>query len=300
MRNNPNRAKKKFPVIRIMILVFSLVLLTVSSFELYAYYKDNSESDRKTDTLREQAVVSIAPAMPADPSISESKPVSDPEDPLLPVPGKYPPISYTIPLMVDFPLLQEQNPDIIAWIYSEGTTIDYPVVHSHDNNDYLNRLIDGTYNPNGSIFVDFRNVADFSDSNTLVYGHNMINGTMFSSLINYKKQSYYEAHPNLWILTPERAYRVDLIAGMTIPSDSEIYTIFDSQDDMMEVLEDAVARSTFQSDVPLEDIERIVTLSTCTYDYNTARYVVIGKLVPADYLSKEELEQFIQATPVEG
>ena len=94
-------------------------------------------------------------------------------------------------------------------------------------------------------------------------------------------------------LTPERAYRVDLLAGYTTPSDGEIYNVFSSAEEMQAVLSRIMEDSSFcPAEIP-EDIQNIVTLSTCTYEYNTARYVVIGNLVPAEYLPQEELDRIM-------
>ena len=84
--------------------------------------------------------------------------------------------------MVDFSLLKQENEDIVGWIYCEGTPISYPVVQSGDNQYYLHRLINGEYNIAGSIFMDYRNNAELEDNNTIIYGHNMKNNTMFGYL----------------------------------------------------------------------------------------------------------------------
>ena len=92
------------------------------------------------------------------------------------------PVSETAPITVDFERLQEENKDIIAWLYCPDTEINYPVVQSKDNEYYLRRLLDGTWNIAGTLFMDYRNAADCSDLHTIIYGHNMKNNTMFGSL----------------------------------------------------------------------------------------------------------------------
>lgn len=104
------------------------------------------------------------------------------------------PVSETAPIKVDFERLQEENKDIIAWLYCPDTEINYPVVQSKDNEYYLRRLLDGTWNIAGTLFMDYRNAADCSDLHTIIYGHNMKNNTMFGSLPKYSKQEYYEEH----------------------------------------------------------------------------------------------------------
>jgi sortase B len=308
MKPNTSRPKRHFPIFRVLILLLALGVFLYASAQLMDYYSEYRKSDNTAQDLREQAVISIpaslipeatqAGTVPVTPEeAQEDKPEDMPPDEPEDMPAEslpdYPAISYTIPLMVDFTLLKEQNPDIIGWIYCADTPINYPIVQTEDNEYYLHRLPDGTSNANGSIFADFRNLADFSDPNTMIYGHNMKNGSMFASLLNYRQQSYYDAHPCLWILTPERAYRVDLMAGYTTPSDGEIYNVFSTAEEMQSVLSRIMEDSSFcPAEIP-EDIQNIVTLSTCTYEYNTARYVVIGNLVPAEYLPQEELDRIM-------
>lgn len=291
MKQNNSRPKRHFPIFRVLILLLALGVLIFSVIQLMDYDSENKESDQVSQDLREQAVISVSlPSLPeAEEETIPSIPEELPEEPL----PTYPAISYTIPIMVDFPLLQEENPDIIGWLYCEDTPINYPIVQAEDNDYYLYRLPDGTSNISGSIFADFRNLPDFSDPNTIIYGHNMKNGTMFSTLRNYRQQSYYDAHPTLWILTPERAFRVDLLAGYITPSDADIYNVFSSAEEMQPVLAQVIEDSTFRpAEVP-EDIQNIVTLSTCTYEFNAARYIVVGNLVPVEYLPQEELDRIM-------
>lgn len=182
------------------------------------------------------------------------------------------------PISVDFNALWETNQDVIAWIYCADTPINYPVTQSNDNSFYLRRLLDGSYNTSGTLFLDYRCSADFLDQNSIIYGHNMQNDSMFGTLPGYTEQSYYEAHPILWLLTPEQNYKVALFAGFVTPSDSESYNVLYDIADLGKYIDEALEKSTFTADVELNDIERIITLSTCSYEYENARYVLLGKL----------------------
>lgn len=180
-------------------------------------------------------------------------------------------------IKVDFESLCAEYEDIVAWIYCPNTKINYPIVQSYDNEYYLYRLLDGTWNVNGTIFMDYRNNADFSDSNTMIHGHHMKTGAMFGQLNDYKKQSFYEEHPYMYIYTPEQDYRIDLIAGCIVESVSDIYDTEPSSSAVW----DCINSSTFVADVEYSG-GKIVTLSTCTYEYDDARYVVLGELVPIE------------------
>lgn len=194
-----------------------------------------------------------------------------------------PPKKPEVSLEVDFEKLTELNGDIIGWLYSEDTVISLPVVQSSDNAYYLRRLIDGKYNRNGTLFLDYRIQSDFSGKNSVIYGHNMKNESMFGTLPKYKKQDYYDKHPVMYYLTPDQNYRIELFAGYTTNALSDTYTFsFENEDSFNEYIEAAIGKSTFKSDVTVAPEDRILTLSTCTYEFDIARYVLMGKLVPID------------------
>lgn len=180
--------------------------------------------------------------------------------------------------VVNFGALRETNPDIVAWIYSPGTAINYPVVQGKDNQYYLKRLFDGSYNNNGCIFLDFRNSPDFSDGNSVLYGHHMKTEAMFSSIEGYKKQDYYEAHPVLYLITETTAYKAELYAGV-VRSASDIPLNFGSGEELLEYTGSLKKLSTFNSDAMIAESDRLLTLSTCVYDFQDARYMLVGKLV---------------------
>ena len=183
-----------------------------------------------------------------------------------------------IPITVSFEELLKESPNVIGWIYCEDTPINYPVVQADDNEYYLNRMANGNYNGNGSIFVDYRNKPDFSDWNTVVYGHNMDNDTMFGILTEYQNQEFYDSHKIMYLLTPEKNYEVRLISGYVTPADSDIYVIPSNIEERNQLLERAYYASNFDSDFEMEDEEKLITLSTCAYNYKNARYVLIGIL----------------------
>ena len=179
------------------------------------------------------------------------------------------------PITVDFDGLLAENSDVVGWIYSEGTQINYPVLRGESNETYLRHMINGQYNSSGSIFMDFRNNPDLSDFNTIIYGHHMKNGSMFASLHEYVDQSYFEDHKNMWYLTPEHVYRLDVISGYIGKAEAEVYTIFKNQDELDSYLSFASVYSDFTPNQVPEEINKVVVLSTCSYEYDDARYVVV-------------------------
>ena len=145
---------------------------------------------------------------------------------------------------------------------------------------YLYRDIDGSSNKNGTVFLDWRCSSTFTSQNNLVYGHNMKTGRMFAPIVKYRDQSFYDAHPYMYLYTPNQLYKVNLFAGMVTPGDSTVYNYSLTSD----YIKECISSSTFKSSVGTPT-GNILTLSTCAYDYDNARYVVMGELVPIDWPS---------------
>lgn len=183
--------------------------------------------------------------------------------------------SEKVPIKVDFSVLQQENEDIVAWLYSNGTQINYPILQGKDNEYYVRKLPNRKYNIAGSLFMDYRNSKDFNDYNTIIYGHNMKNGTMFGTLQKYKNQKYYDEHKTIYLLTEKQNYEIELFAGYTISVNSDIYDLLEmSQGEINSVIK----KSDFNSDVNVTSEDKIITLSTCAYEFEGARYVLMGVL----------------------
>lgn len=181
---------------------------------------------------------------------------------------------------INFKALKEVNPDVIGWIYSPDTTINYPVVQGDDNAYYLKHLADGTENRNGCPFLDVQNRPDFSDDNSIIYGHHMQNGTMFAGISWYEDQSYYDEHPLMYLMTPSATYRIELFSGYTTTMDSSAYMqTFGSIREHTDWLKEVSGRSDFRANLEISAYDRVITLSTCAYWFENARYVLHGKLV---------------------
>lgn len=180
---------------------------------------------------------------------------------------------------IDFDALKKKNKDVRAWLYSAGTPIDYPVVQGPDNQYYLYRMFNGEYNGKGSLFIDYRCENPFSDFNTIIYGHRMKDGSMFHELIEYRDADYYKEHRTMELTTPKQDYQVEIFAVVTIPADSPLYRFsFSGSDDRQAYLDQVFAKSEIDTGVSVSPKDKIVMLSTCTYEYDDARLVVYGRL----------------------
>ena len=190
------------------------------------------------------------------------------------------------PMDIDFKALKSVNEDVVGWIYVEAVpSISYPIVHGTDNETYLHRTYEKNYNFAGTIFVDYENKGDFSDCNTLVYGHNMKNGSMFGMLKKYREdETLYNSSKYFWILTPEKNYRYEIIAAYTTSVDSDTYTLFKGPGkEFLEYEKKMLKNSEIKTDASEDKADKkdkIVTLSTCTGNQAT-RFVVQGKRVNA-------------------
>ncbi len=180
--------------------------------------------------------------------------------------------------MVDFQALQKINPDIIAWLSLPGTAISYPVIQGKDNEEYLRTLVTGEPNDAGSIFLESKNSRDFSDTHSIIYGHNMQDGSMFAGLLQYKQQQFYNSHPVALLLTPEKNYEIEIFAGRTAEVTEDAWKLDLTEENFDEWLTNATVSSCFTGrSLPCAD-DRIVTLSTCSNAAGDARFVLHGIL----------------------
>jgi len=185
---------------------------------------------------------------------------------------------------IDFSAVCQPYPDTVAWLQSAGTVINYPVMQTDDNDFYLGHLPDKSSNRMGSIFLDFRNKADFSEQNIFIYGHDMASGDMFGSLSNYLNQRYFEQFFSMYLFTPTADYNILLFAGYVLDSAYEVPPMsFRDQDDFEQYIAEISSRSVFQSSVSVSYDDRLVFLCTCTPNSvmaaPTGRFILVGKLV---------------------
>lgn len=191
---------------------------------------------------------------------------------------------------LDWDELHETNPDIYAWIYVPGTSIDYPVLqHPSSNEYYLNHNLDGSYGFPGVIYTENYNSKDFTDPNTVVYGHNMDNTTMFSTLHNFRNPDMVSEPHYIYIYTEDgRTLVYEIYAAYIYPS-IHLLLNFDINNDYifeqylrnisnMDSTSSDLANIRHDIDVTVND--RIITLSTCTTDHDSSkRFLVTGVLL---------------------
>lgn len=269
--------------LRIVVLVIAAAMFLYSGYRVAAYLLEGRKSQDVTAELIQQAVRTPQPqetkgqpvhTLRPTPDAAEYVPDADDET------ADEQEMTHTAPdelLSVDFDTLQSVNPDIQAWLYMSGSSIHYPVLQAEDNSTYLYRLADGSSNAHGSLFIDCRNAGDFSDWNTLIYGHNMKDGSMFGGLKKYRKQAYYDAHPEMTLFTPEKTYRMEIFAAVTTDVSAAVYRVPAAREERDELVQWAQRNSEIECDVSIGTEDRIVTLSTCTGG-DDDRFVVLAVL----------------------
>ena len=183
---------------------------------------------------------------------------------------------------IDFEALFEKNQDIIAWISVPGTEIDYPVLRSQDNTDYLTHDATGKYNGAGAIFMDKANSPDFTDRNTVIYGHNMNNGSMFAGLHQFQKSDFFEQNREIKLYTPD-GMRVYEIFGAYVADDNNIlyHNNFSDDEVWKAYIENIFHNTDLSANILQKQIgadDQIITLSTCVHNQKTQRYLVQGVL----------------------
>lgn len=258
------KKKKKSDVLLTIALIAAIVVFCYAAFNLYHIYTEYKKGTDEYNQIEEMAVTERD---------ADSAEVAGPNAQLKP------------PIEVDFDKLKSVNEDVVGWIYVDALPdISYPIVKGKDNQTYLHQTYEKNYNFAGTIFVDYENSGDFSDCNTLVYGHNMKNGSMFGHLKKFREDDkLYKQDKYFWILTPERNYRYEIISAYTTGVNSDTYTLFkgpgEEFEKYLETIKDYSEIQTDDTDLTIKD--KIVTLSTCTGNEST-RFVVQGKRVDAE------------------
>lgn len=179
-------------------------------------------------------------------------------------------------LAVDINKYKKVNSDVIGWIYIVGTDIYYPLLHYTDNEYYLRRSWKTKeYSRGGVIFMECKCEPDFSDYNTIIYGHRMRNETMFGKLKYFNSKSYWKKHPSVYIITESGVDRYDIYAAYEVSTDGETYKLYFGNDEAKQEYIDFTLRSSVINTgiVPTVN-DKLLTLSTCSGNGYETRWIV--------------------------
>ena len=172
--------------------------------------------------------------------------------------------------------LSNEHSDSVAWLYIPDTNIDYPIMQSGDNDYYAHRATDGSYLYAGSLFMDYRCSSDFSDFNSVIYGHNMGNGTMFADIPNYENEEFFMNHSFGWLTTDDNLRLIDFFAVARTVDTSGLYLADPTFEKWDLQLRNC---ASIYKEIGISADDHLITLSTCTSAEGNSRTVLIGKLL---------------------
>lgn len=190
-----------------------------------------------------------------------------------------------VEIPIDFESLQARNPDVYAWITVPGTQIDYPVLQSPDDNSYyLTHTIDGEEKTEGAIFTENYNHTDMEDPNTVIYGHDMKNGSMFQNLLEYQDRTFFDENREVIIYTPDAIRRYEIFAAYLYDDRHLLQSFnFNNVDVYSQYLDSIFSirdmNSCIDTSVEVDTDDKIITLSTCYGSQSDKRYLVQAVLV---------------------
>ena len=258
------------------VLIFCLARLAAIALD---YRKtDRLYADAAASFLTESAA-SPAPVPEAAPAAVTKDTQAEPEETPPPETGA-PEIRTPDPgFTVDFDALRETNPDIIAWLYIEGTDISYPLLYGTDNSRYLSHAYDGSASNAGSIFLDYTASPDFSDLRSLIYGHRMNNGAMFGRLSDLDDADYLAEHSNVYLITPDGILLYRIFAVHYAFTWEGFYGNAVTPAGFSVLLREILAASDVDTGIVPDTEDHIITLSTCSGRAKTQRFLAHAVLL---------------------
>ena len=270
---NETSPKKGKNITSILCIIIGVICLGIAGYGLLGIYQDYKVGDDIYNEAESEFVQIHIPVedvedVSTETESSSSETVQGPTGPWYELAS------------VDIAGLKTQYPDVVGWILFENGMISYPVMHSHSNDTYLYTAYNGTESIGGSIFVEAVHSGDFSDTHTLIYGHNMKNGSMFGKLHYYRRgNDYYEGGQSrqyFLIFTETEILRYHIFAYQEVTVDSFVFKeYFTSAQELGNRL---LENSKIKPEVTIPEDGKIITLSTCTAGEEN-RFVVSAVLV---------------------
>jgi len=181
---------------------------------------------------------------------------------------------------IDLEALREVNPEVIGWIHIPDTAVDYPIMQGEDNEYYLNNTWDGKPSSVGSIFMERKNSSDFSDYNTILYGHHMKNGSMFATVKYYADQSYWSEHPYIYVVDDSGVHRYEVFAAFEAGVTDYPYYLGFTEERKQEYIDFSLSMTEIDTGVEPGVNDRMLTLSTCTGRGTYATRLIVQARLP--------------------
>jgi sortase B len=263
---------------RKILIIICLGVFLYSAYQIVAYLYDNYRSKSTYDKIREEYEKQLE--LEKEAAQPTKQPVNIPNVPINPNVPSTPDLSGKRMMMDRYSSLLEINKDVVGWITVPSTVIDYPVVQAKDNDFYLRRNIHGERATAGTIFMDFRSDARAGGGHIILYGHHMRNGTMFKDLVKYKDEEFFQDQANIRFNTLYEEIEWEVFSVYVTDADFNYrQTEFSSVEEYLSFLNKLQSKSMFDKGIELTGDDQILTLSTCTYEYDDARFVVHARRV---------------------
>ena len=257
----------------LVLITFALVIAVAGSgFWLVHYFIDSREQKETYETLAEEFVLESMPTPESTTPAENSSPTENSSEPAESV------SLTTATPRHDLAALASENSDCVGWLTIPDTGIDYPVMHTpNDPEHYLRRDFYGNSASGGTPFLDGRNLAEAENQNLILYGHNMMDGSMFKPLISYLEPSFRETHKEIYLELSEKQYRYELVTVLETNTQCSLYQYTDLSDPA----EESDFRAALLKETELEVVHQAsgyLTLSTCNNGGGNSRVLVIAAL----------------------
>lgn len=292
-KTTKKKEKRKFNIYKLFTVLLAAILLVIVGYMLRNWivernaqkqYEDLAESvNRLQNQVSDNAITPAGDRQDASTEVMETETEDAQEESDSAIAG------VDIPQkQLDWNELAKVNPDIYAWIYIPGTQVDYPVLqHPTDNTYYLNYNMNGTRGYPGCIYTEKENSKDFTDFNTVMYGHNMRNKTMFETLHYYEDKDFFVNNPYVYVYRGDRVLVYEIFAAYIAGNEHILYSYdFQTQEGRQNYVDliEKGASGNLRDDVEVTGDSHILTLSTCISGKAKNRYLVQAVLLNEDDL----------------
>lgn len=249
--------------------IFFLAIAIFAIFKIYEYYKPDATSKIVDEIRSNTETVSNDTVVNTEHSVETKS-----SDEKTPVDSQKEAAPFTSELINS---AKEINEDAIAWIEVPGTGVDYPVLQAEDNEYYLYRNILGEYDRDGSIYLDQN--TSLHDKNIIVYGHNMQNGNMFSTLTKYLEESFIQKNSIIRLETMEgiRQYEIVAIASVDYTDGRQPLLFSEHTNDLVNYYDALSPYIIWEAEKSMSADNKYISLVTCTFETEDTRTVIIGR-----------------------
>lgn len=265
----------------ILIAVFAVIFL-VSAFMVGSYFIESIQAQSDYDEitkLMESGKDQVQSTVPFIPPVQSIPEIPDSTDPSVP-----PETTATPTILPEYAALYLQNDDMVGWIEIEGTKLNYPVLQTPDEKDfYLHRDFNKEQSKHGAIYVQENCDVWTPSDNVVIYGHNMKDGSMFATLLKYRKQEYWEEHRYIYFNTLLERHTYEVVAvfktSATVGKGFDYHLFVDAEDEaeFNEYIAQIKKLDYYDTGVDAEYGDKLITLSTCEYTLTNGRLVVVAK-----------------------